>query len=187
MIRRCDMNMVSVVIQERLKSKVRDIPDFPKKGIIFKDITPLLNDSKTFREAVQIFAQRYDGKQIHKIVAIESRGFIFGSALAYHLGTGFAVVRKTGKLPYKTIKKSYDLEYGSDVLEIHEDGIRPGDNVVIVDDLLATGGTALATAKLVEELKGNIVECSFLIELSFLKGRQKLKNYPVFSILQYES
>lgn len=179
--------MIPTVVQERLKSKIRDIPDFPKKGIVFKDITPLLNDPKTFKETVQLFASRYQAKRIDKIVSIESRGFIFGSALAYQLGSGLTVVRKTGKLPYRTVKKKYDLEYGSDQLEIHEDGIRPGERVVIVDDLLATGGTALATIKLVEELKGQIEELVFLIELSFLKGRDKLKNYNIFSILQYES
>ncbi|MBI4041036.1 MAG: adenine phosphoribosyltransferase [Deltaproteobacteria bacterium] len=168
-----------------IKNAIRDIPDFPKKGIVFKDITPLLNQPKLFQKVVDIFYSRYEGDRIQKVIGIESRGFILGSVLAYRLEAGFSIVRKTGKLPYKTIKKSYDLEYGTDHLEMHEDSIEADDRVLIVDDLLATGGTCNATIQLVEELKGKVVGCAFLIELSFLKGREKLKNYDVFSIVQY--
>lgn len=170
---------------DHIKSKIRDIPNFPKKGIIFKDITPLLNDPATFKKTVDIFTERYSGEKIDMVVGIESRGFIFGSILAYNLKAGFTPVRKIGKLPFKTIKKSYDLEYGTDHLEIHEDSIIPGQRVLIVDDLLATGGTAEAVTHLVEALKGKVVGLAFLIELSFLKGREKLKNHDVFSMIQY--
>jgi adenine phosphoribosyltransferase len=168
-----------------IKDAIRDIPDFPKKGIIFKDITPVLGDPKLFKRAVDIFVERYSGEKIDKIVGIESRGFIFGSVLAYQLNAGFTLIRKVGKLPYKTIKKSYDLEYGTDHLEIHEDSILPDETVLIVDDLLATGGTCEAAAHLVEQLKGKVLSCAFLIELGFLKGREKLKGYDIFSMIQY--
>ena len=171
---------------DSIKAKIRDIPDFPKKGIVFKDITPLLNDPKLFHKVIDIFTERYRNEKIDRVVGIESRGFIFGAVLAYKLECGFTIVRKTGKLPYRTIKKSYDLEYGSDHLEIHEDSIQPGQRVLIVDDLLATGGTCLAVTELIQQLQGNIVGLAFLIELAFLKkGREKLKNYDVFSIVQY--
>ena len=170
---------------DQIRAHIRDIPDFPKKGIVFKDITPVLNDATLFKKVVDIFTEKYRDEKIGKIVGIESRGFIFGSVLAYQLKAGFCVVRKMGKLPYKTIKKSFDLEYGSDTLEIHEDSIKPGERVLIVDDLLATGGTSLATISLIQQLQGDIAGLAFLIELSFLKGRDRLRKHNVFSILQY--
>ena len=148
---------------------IRDVPDFPKKGIIFKDITPLLKNSKSLKTMVDIFYNYYKSKKIDKIVSMESRGFIIGSALAYKLGAGFVPVRKKGKLPYKTISVTYDLEYGKDTLEIHKDSINPGDHVLIIDDVLATGGTAKAVTELIEKLSGKIAGLGFLIELSFLK------------------
>ena len=170
---------------EYLKEKIRDIPDFPKKGIIFKDITPLLLDPKSFKDVINIFKERYIKRPIDKIVAIESRGFIFGGALAMELEVGLAIVRKPGKLPYRVIKETYELEYGTDSIEIHEDAIRSGERVLILDDLLATGGTVHACTRLVEKLGGKVEECAFVIELSFLNGREKLKNYSVFSIIKY--
>ncbi len=168
-----------------LKKYIRDIPDFPKKGIIFKDITTLLKEAGHFKEAIDILGQRYVGKEIDKIVCVDARGFIFGGALAYKLGCGFVPVRKKGKLPFKTISASYSLEYGRDTIEMHEDAIKEGERILIVDDLLATGGTVGAVIDLVNKLKGQIVEIAFLIELEFLKGREKLKNYPVFSVIKY--
>jgi adenine phosphoribosyltransferase len=170
-----------------IRGAIRDIPDFPKPGIIFKDITPLLNNGALFRKTIDILAERYRGQTIDTVLGIESRGFIVGSALACTLGAGFSVVRKPGKLPYQTHSASYELEYGTDKLEIHIDGIARNARVVIADDLIATGGTAAATAALVTKLGGTVVECAFIIELSFLNGRQKLKPHGVFSILQYDS
>ncbi len=170
---------------DSIREKIRDIPDFPKKGVIFKDITPLLNDAKIFKKVISIFLECYQNEKIDKVVAIESRGFIFGSVLAYELNAGLCVVRKMGKLPYKTIKKSYDLEYGTDHLEIHEDSIKAGERVLIVDDLLATGGTAEAVIHLVKELGGTVAGLAFLIELRFLKGREKLKGYDIYTMIQY--
>jgi adenine phosphoribosyltransferase len=170
-----------------IRGAIRDIPDFPKPGIIFKDITPLLNNGALFRKTIDILAERYRGQSIDTVLGIESRGFIVGSALACTLGAGFSVVRKPGKLPYQTHSASYELEYGTDKLEIHIDGIARNARVVIADDLIATGGTAAATAALVTKLGGTVVECAFIIELSFLNGRQKLKPHGVFSILQYDS
>ena len=170
---------------DQIRAKIRDIPDFPKKGILFKDITPVLNDPKLFRRVIDIFTDRYKGEKIDKVVGIESRGFIVGAPLAYQLNAGFCVVRKMGKLPHKTIKKSFYLEYGTDTLEIHEDSISPGEKVLIIDDLLATGGTAAATAHLIEELHGNVIGLGFIIELTFLKGKEKLKGYDIFSVIQY--
>lgn len=169
----------------RLRNKIRDIPDFPKPGIIFKDITPLLSDVKSFQKVIDTFAKRYADKAIDDIVAIESRGFIFGSALAYRIDAGFVPVRKRGKLPYKTESVEYALEYGTDVIEIHQDAIHPGSRVLVIDDLLATGGTAKATCNLVEKTGGTVVECGFVIELAFLNGREKLKGHEVFSLIQY--
>lgn len=166
---------------QRIKNAIRDVPDFPKPGILFKDITPLLDDPKLFRATVNLLAARLKGKRITKIVAIESRGFLFGAALAHKLGIGIAPVRKKGKLPYKTIEVSYDLEYGSAVLQMHVDALTKKDRVVIIDDLLATGGTALATAELVEKLGAKVVEIDFVIELAFLAGRKKLKGYKLFA------
>ena len=143
---------------EHLKTFIRDIPDFPKPGILFRDITPLLLDPHAFRETVDILRRRYEGKKVDKIVAIESRGFFFGSPVAYHLGAGFIPLRKPGKLPYETITESYALEYGEAALEVHKDAIQPGDRIVILDDLLATGGTAAAAVSLVKKLGGQIVE-----------------------------
>ena len=162
---------------------IRDIPDFPKPGIIFKDITPLLNNPEAFKASIDQLASRYAGKRIDKIVGIEARGFIFAGALAYRLGTGMVPVRKKGKLPYKTLSETYELEYGTDTMEIHEDAIKPGDHVLVLDDLIATGGTLAATCRLVEKLGGSIVEVAILIELSFLNGRAKVKEYPYFTLL----
>ena len=170
---------------EELRSIIRDIPDFPKKGIVFKDITTLLADGKSFHRMIDLIAHRYLGQKIDKIVGVEARGFLLGSALAYKLGVGIVLVRKPGKLPYKTLKKTYDLEYGSDTLEIHEDAFKPGERVIIADDLLATGGTVSAVVELVEELDAELVECAFLAELDFLKGRQRLPENKVFSLLHF--
>lgn len=164
---------------------VRNIPDFPQKGILFRDITPMLLNHKIFSKIVSEFARRLKGKGIDKIVAIESRGFIFGGAIACRLGVGLAIVRKPGKLPYKTIKETYDLEYGKDSLEIHTDAINKGDRVVIFDDVLATGGTAKATGRLVKRLGGKVIEYDFLIELLNLNGKKRLKNRQVFSLIQF--
>ena len=170
---------------DELKDKIRDIPDFPKKGILFKDVTPLLSDGRVFRKAIDRIGERYSAKDIDLVVGVEARGFIMGAALAYKLGAGVILVRKPGKLPYKTHQTIYELEYGTDTLEIHQDAIKPGERVIICDDLLAQGGTVLAAIDLVKKLKGEIVEINFLIELSFLKGREKLKDYNVFSLLQF--
>lgn len=170
-----------------LKSKIRDVPDFPKEGIVFKDITPLLQDGNAFRSAVDAIAGRFASKEIDLIVGAESRGFIFGAALAYKLGVGFVPARKPGKLPHKTHRAEYVLEYGLDSLEMHQDAVAHGEKVLVVDDLLATGGTAKAKCDLVEMLGGKVVGVAFVIELSFLKGREKLKGYDVFSLINYES
>jgi adenine phosphoribosyltransferase len=172
---------------ETIRRAVRDLPDFPKPGILFKDITPLLGNGVLFAKTINILADRYRDQKIDTVLGIESRGFIVGAALAYTLGAGFCVVRKPGKLPYDTHSASYDLEYGADSLEIHIDAIPANARVVIADDLIATGGTAAATAKLVSKLGGKVVECAFVIELSLLRGRQKLQPYDVFSILQYDA
>lgn len=170
---------------ESLKSIIRDIPDFPKKGILFKDITTLLADAESFQKTVDILGHRYIGKKIDVVVGIEARGFIFGAALAYKLGAGFVIVRKPGKLPYKTKKVKYELEYGTDALEMHEDAIKKGQRVLIVDDLLATGGTVSAVSQLVKQQGGKIVEISFLCELEALNGRTKLVPNPVFSLIKF--
>jgi adenine phosphoribosyltransferase len=170
-----------------IRQSIRDIPDFPKPGVIFKDITPLLNNAPLFKRTIDLLADRYRSQRVDTVLGIESRGFIVGAALAYKLGAGFCIVRKPGKLPYKTHSASYDLEYGSDTLEIHRDAITPKSRVIIADDLIATGGTAAATATLVSQLGGEVLECAFVIELSFLKGRERLKPYGVFSLLQYDS
>jgi adenine phosphoribosyltransferase len=169
-----------------LKSCIRDIPNFPKQGIIFKDITTLLKDGKSFREAVDLFAQELKDKKIDIVLCIEARGFIFGSALAYKLGIGIAPIRKKGKLPHKTHSITYDLEYGKDTLEIHQDAFQKGANILIIDDLLATGGTCRACVDLVEKMGGKIGAIAFLIELTALKGREKLKGYPVISLIKDE-
>jgi len=170
-----------------IRGAIRDIPDFPKPGIVFKDITPLLSNGTLFGKTVDLIASRYRGQSIDTVLGIESRGFIIGAALAYKLGAGFSVVRKPGKLPFETHSASYALEYGKDTLEIHVDAVAPNSRVVIADDLIATGGTAAATAELVSKLGATVVECAFVIELSFLKGREKLRPYGVFSVLHYDS
>jgi adenine phosphoribosyltransferase len=171
----------------RIRQAIREIPDFPKPGIVFKDITPLLANGPLFAKTIDLLDERYNGQKIDTVLGIESRGFIIGAALAYKLGAGFSVVRKPGKLPFETHSASYALEYGVDTLEIHIDAISRDARVVIADDLIATGGTAAATAELVTKLGGTVVECAFVIELSFLNGRQKLKPYGVYSVLQYDS
>lgn len=170
-----------------LSSYIRTVPDFPKEGIGFKDITTLLKDATAFRQAIEELAERYRNIGIQKVVGMESRGFIFGSVLAYKWGAGFVPVRKPGKLPAETLSVEYELEYGTDTLEIHKDAISAGEQVLIVDDLLATGGTAQATVKLVDALGGTIVGVAFLIELTFLKGRIKLADYDVFSMIKVDS
>ncbi|HUR70428.1 MAG TPA: adenine phosphoribosyltransferase [Candidatus Limnocylindrales bacterium] len=171
----------------RIRAAIRDIPDFPRPGIVFKDITPLLSNGPLFGKTVDLIAERYRGQKVDTVLGIESRGFIFGSVLAYKLGAGFSVVRKPGKLPYETHSADYELEYGKDTLEIHVDAVPRDARVVIADDLIATGGTAAATAELVSKLGATVVECAFVIELSFLHGREKLKPHKVFSVLQYDS
>jgi adenine phosphoribosyltransferase len=168
-----------------LEKLIRDVPDFPKKGIVFKDITTLLQNGEAFREALNQMLKKYLDGAIDKVVGIEARGFIFGGVLAYRLGCGFVPARKPGKLPARCIREEYTLEYGSNALEIHEGSINPGEKVLIVDDLLATGGTALATAKLVEKMGGEVVAIEFLIELGFLNGRKKLLQYPLHSLIVY--
>lgn len=170
-----------------IRQAIRDIPDFPKPGIVFKDITPLLSNGPLFSKTIDLIAERYQGQKIDAVLGIESRGFIIGSAVAYKLGAGFSVVRKPGKLPYETHSASYSLEYGTDTLEIHIDALPPAARVVVADDLIATGGTAAATAQLVSKLGGTVVECAFVIELAFLKGREKLNPYPVYSVLKYDA
>jgi len=170
-----------------LKSKIRNIPDFPKKGIVFRDISTLLQDKAAFNYAIDQLADRYRDKKIDMIAAIESRGFIFGGALADRMDAGFVPVRKLGKLPYETVKKEYTLEYGYATLEMHKDAVQTGQKVLIVDDLVATGGTLLATCGLVEKLGGVVAGIAVLIELSFLNGREKFSKYDFHSIIQYES
>ncbi len=171
---------------EPLKALIRTVPDFPKPGILFYDITTLLKDKNGFAQLIDAFAAHYIGKKVDLVLGIEARGFIFGPALAYRLNAGFVPVRKPKKLPAPAAKVSYDLEYGQDSLEIHLDAIQPGQRVLLVDDLLATGGTMAATVQLVEQLGGQIAGIAFAIELDFLKGRAKLKNYEVFSLLHYD-
>ncbi len=164
---------------------VRDIPDFPKKGIIFRDITGLLKNGPVFKQLIDEMARHYDGQKVDAVVCMEARGFLIGSALAYRLGCGLIPVRKKGKLPWRVYRKAYDLEYGQDHLEVHQDGIQSGQNVLIVDDVIATGGTVGAVVELIKEMKGNIIGAAFLIELTFLKGRDKLKDIPVLSLIKY--
>lgn len=168
-----------------IKKYIRDIPGFPKDGITFHDITPLLQNAKAFANAIDLMAETLSDKSIDYLIGIEARGFIFASALAYKLGCGLVIVRKLGKLPYEKINVPYDLEYGKDILELHTDSISHGERIVLIDDLLATGGTAEAVGKLVEQLGANIVGYSFLIELTSLNGRDKLKPHPVWSIMKY--
>ncbi len=166
---------------------IREIPDFPQKGVLFRDITTLLRDREAFRYTVDAFCKRYRDAGIDVIVGIESRGFIFASAIAYVLGRSFVPVRKEGKLPHTTLKQEYALEYGSNAVEIHRDAVSKGQNVLVVDDLVATGGTLLATIKLIEMLGGEVVECATLIELRALKGRERLDQYSLFSLLPFDA
>jgi adenine phosphoribosyltransferase len=170
-----------------LKDHIRSVPDFPKKGIVFRDITTLLKDRDAFQRAIDVFYEHYKNQKIDKVVSVESRGFILGSALAQKLGAGFVPIRKPGKLPAVSIREEYQLEYGKDAVEIHKDAISPGEHILVHDDLLATGGTILAACRLVEKLGGNITGLCFLIELTFLRGRDRLKNYDIFSIVKYDS
>jgi adenine phosphoribosyltransferase len=169
-----------------LKSSIRTIPDFPVKGIMFRDITTLMQNPEAFGEANDRFFDRYKDKKIDKVVGIDARGFVFGSVLAYRLGVGFIPVRKKGKLPFKTITQSYALEYGFAEVELHEDAISPGENVVIIDDLIATGGTVAAAIALVEKLGGKVEECAFVVELPDLKGRKTVGNYPIFTLVEFD-
>lgn len=169
-----------------LKQFIRDIPDFPKKGIIFKDITTLLKETKAFKEAVDTIVNQYKDKKIDTVVSVEARGFFFGAAVAYKLGVGLVPIRKKGKLPYKTHAVTYQLEYGTDTLEVHQDAVKKGDRVLIVDDLLATGGTVKAVAELIEKMDGVVAGIAFVIELMPLKGREKLKGYNVTSLIKDE-
>ena len=171
--------------ESELKRYIRDIPDFPQKGILFKDITPLLKNAKALHSAIEAMAKPFQGKRVDQVVGIESRGFIFSPLVAYQLKAGFVPVRKAGKLPHRVEKVSYELEYGKDSLEIHQDAFESGDHVLIVDDLLATGGTARAAHDLVGRAGGKTIGFSFLVELTFLKGREKLAGNTVYSLLKY--
>ena len=179
------MTKTKTLRKSDLKNRIRDIPDFPKEGIIFKDITTLLKDAEAFKKSVDLLAGKFKKERIDYVVGVEARGFIFGGALAYKLGAGFVPVRKKGKLPAKTKSITYELEYGNDVLEIHEDALGPDTRVLIVDDLLATGGTVKAVCELVKSQKATIAGVAFLVELKFLRGIEKLKDLPVYSVIKY--
>lgn len=170
-----------------IKNSIRTIPDFPKKGIMFRDITTLLKDEEAFNHVVEQFYEHYKDKKIDKVVSVESRGFIFGSVLAYKLGAGFVPIRKPGKLPAEVIRQEYQLEYGTDSMEIHKDAIKPGERVLVHDDLLATGGTVAAACKLIERLQGNVVGICFLIELTPLNGRKAIPDKDVFTLIEYDT
>ena len=172
---------------ENLKKLIREIPDYPKPGILFYDVTTLLKDRTGFHSLVDKLCEHYQGKHIDIVAGIEARGFIFGPALAYRLGAGFVPVRKPKKLPWKTASVTYDLEYGSDTLEIHQDAVEKGQHVLLCDDLLATGGTAAAATSLIRKLGGDVIGAAFAVELNFLKGRAKLPGVDVFSLLKYDS
>ena len=169
-----------------LKDHIRDIPDFPKPGVVFKDITPLLADVDAFRFAVDAIADHYAGNEVHKVLGVEARGFIIAAPVAYRFGAGFIPIRKAGKLPWDIEREEYELEYGSDLLEIHRDAVHPGENVLIVDDVLATGGTASATVRLVERLGATVLGLGFVIELAFLHGRDQIRGQDVVSLLTYD-
>ena len=168
-----------------LEKSIRSIPDFPKPGILFRDVTTLIQNKSAFKKSIDLLAKKYKGKKIDKIVGVEARGFIFGAALAHKIGAGFVPVRKKGKLPFKTISTTYELEYGTDTLEIHKDAIRSGEKILIIDDLLATGGTVKAVVDLVKQLQGEIVGIGLVIELVDLHGRDKLKDYPLYSLIKF--
>jgi adenine phosphoribosyltransferase len=170
---------------ENLKKKIREIPDWPQKGINFKDITPLLEDAESLKFTIDKLADFFKDKKVEKVVGIDARGFLLASAVAYKLGAGIAIVRKKGKLPSETIVQEYELEYGSNTIEMHKDAIKPKEKTIIIDDVLATGGTAQATANLVESLGGDIVGLGFLIDLTFLKGKEKLAKYSIHSLIEY--
>src|ERR1700682_4281142 len=172
-------------IIDKLRAAVRDVPDFPKKGIVFKDITPILNNSSLFKASIDVFLERCRGRKIDKIVGIDARGFLFGSVVAYELGVGFVPLRKKGRLPYKTESAKYSLEYGEAEMELHIDAIERGEKIVLIDDLLATGGTSASAATLIKKVGGVLLEAQFLIELEFLHGRKKLESTPVVSFLKY--
>lgn len=170
---------------QKLRAGVRDVPDFPKKGIIFKDITPILKDGGLFRSSIDLFLEQCQDKKVDKIVGIDARGFLFGSAVAYELGVGFVPLRKKGRLPYKTESAKYSLEYGEAEMELHIDAIVRGEKIVLIDDLLATGGTSASAAALIRKVGGDLVAALFLIELEFLNGREKLDPTPIVSFLKY--
>ena len=172
-------------MEEKFRSLIRDIPDFPKKGILFKDITPLLRDGNSFKNAVDEIVKFFSKKKIDVVACVEARGFLLGAAIAYKLGIGLVPIRKKGKLPYRTRQVTYALEYGEDTLEVHEDAIRPGEKVLVVDDLLATGGTSAAVLELVTSSGGEVVGIVFLIELAALKGRERLRGHKVHSLLEF--
>jgi len=174
-----------VTIEARLKDAIRDVPDFPKQGIVFKDITPILSDPALYRETVEALAAPFMAQGVSKVLGIESRGFLFGPGLALQLQVGFVPARKPGKLPRETLKESYALEYGADSLEVHRDAFRPHEKIVIVDDLLATGGTAAAAARLAEKLGADVVGVAFVVELEFLKGRAQLPGRRVHSLVRF--
>ena len=173
--------------ETKLRGLIRDVPDFPKKGILFKDITTLVKNREALHNTTDYCAKRYADKKIDLVAAIEARGFIFGGALAYKLGCGFVPIRKPNKLPAAKLRREYELEYGTDALEIHSDAVKKGERVLIIDDLLATGGTCLAAANLVSDLGGTVAGLLFIIELTFLKGREKLKGYDIHSLLTYDA
>lgn len=173
------------MVEEKLKACIRDVPDWPQAGVIFKDITTLLRDADAFALAIETIAARYRGQPIHFVASMEARGFIWGAPLAYLLHAGFVPIRKPGKLPCATRREEYELEYGTDSLEVHVDAFGPGNNVLICDDLLATGGTARAAAKLVESTGARVAGVAFLVELDFLRGRGQLAGYDVFSVIHY--
>lgn len=172
-------------LDERIRETIRDIPDFPKEGVVFKDITTVLRDGALFSDIVDHLADRYRDRDVDRIAGIESRGFIFGAAVAHELHTGLTIIRKPGKLPYKTIAVDYSLEYGTDRVEVHVDAVEDGDRVVVIDDLLATGGTAGASLKLMDRLDAEVLEAAFVLELGFLSGREKLDDTPTYSITCY--
>ncbi len=177
--------MTSISKPVRLEDRIRDIPDFPQKGVLFKDITPLLQDPVAFRDAMDRLTAHYKDAGIEAVVGVESRGFILGAPLAYLLNCAFVPVRKFGKLPSQTVSIEYALEYGTNIIEVHMDAIKPGQRVLIVDDLLATGGTVAAAVELVQKLSGNIAGIAFLVELNYLKGRERLKDHDVFALIKY--